>query len=253
MSVKVSIIPYLNTIPFLYGLQNQPISSDIEFDFAVPSLAAKNLKEGKIDIGIIPVAAIPEFDSSHIVTDYCIGANGPVASVLICSPKPLEEIKVLYLDLDSRTSALLTKVLAQKYWNIEPYYLEFNQKVDTIDYSKSYLLIGDKAMKERENFHYIYDLSEEWKKFRDKPFVFACWVTNKNLEPAFLDRFNSALKYGVENIEKALNTYPTDFSYIESYNYLKNNISYPFNADKREGLSDFWSLALEELKSKVRW
>ena len=35
--------------------------------------------------------------------------------------------------------------------------------------------------------------------------------------------------------------------------YLKNNISYNFTADKRKGLSEFWSLAPDELKSRVRW
>lgn len=253
MPIKVSVIPYLNTVPFVYGLENHPISKEIELDFSVPSVAADKLKNGTVDIGIIPVAVIPELENAQIFTDYCIGAEGKVASVLLCSGDPIDKIKSIYLDNDSKTSVLLTKILAKKLWNIIPDYIPFNYSgAEDLDFDKSYLLIGDKAMLNSEKFDYVYDLAQEWIKLKDKPFVFACWVTNKNLDEAFKSRFNEALKLGVENIEQALHKYTSEFSYALSYEYLKNNISYNFNADKREGLSDFWSLALEELKSKVR-
>ena len=40
---------------------------------------------------------------------------------------------------------------------------------------------------------------------------------------------------------------------VFALDYLKNNISYNLTADKRKGLSEFWSLAPDELKSRVRW
>lgn len=253
MAIKVSVIPYLNTLPFFYGLENHPISSELEFDFSVPSLSADKLKKGLTDIGIIPVAEIPNIKGAKIISDYCIGAEGRVASVLLCSGKPLSEIKKIYLDTDSRTSAMLIRILSAKYWKINPEFVDFTEGKNELDFDSSYLLIGDKAMHNAESFDYVYDLAEEWINFRGKPFVFACWVTVKDLDDKFLFKFNEALKNGVENIEEALHKSSTDFSYAVSYDYLKNNISYNLSADKREGLSDFWSLALEELKSKVRW
>lgn len=253
MPIKVSVIPYLNTVPFVYGLENNPISKEIELDFSVPSAAAEKLKNGTIDVGIVPVAAIPEIKNAHIFTDYCIGAEGKVASVLLCSGEPLEKIKSINLDTDSRTSVMLARILAKKLWKISPEFVPYKYVADNLDFDKSYVLIGDKAMLNSEKFDYVYDLAEEWIKLTGKPFVFACWVTNKNLDEGFKSRFNDALKFGVENIEQGLHKYTSEFSYALSYEYLKNNISYNLNADKREGLSDFWSLALEELKSKVRW
>jgi chorismate dehydratase len=253
MPVRVSVIPYLNTVPFLYGLENHPISKEIELDFSVPSASAEKLMNGSVDVGIIPVAAIPEIENAQIISDYCIGAEGKVASVLLCSGEPLNKIKSINLDTDSRTSVLLARILAKKLWNIAPEYVSYKYGSEPLDFDKSYVLIGDKAMLNSEKFDYVYDLAEEWIKLTNKPFVFACWVTTKNLDENFKSRFNEALKLGVENIEQALHKYTSEFSYALSYEYLKNNISYNLNADKREGLSDFWSLALEELKSKVRW
>ncbi len=253
MPIKVSVIPYLNTVPFLYGLENHPISKEIEIDFSVPSLAAEKLRNGSVDVGIIPAAAIPDIKNAQIFTDYCIGAEGKVASVLLCSGEPMDKIKNLYLDTDSRTSVMLARILAKKLWKINPEYTQYKYNAKELDFDKSYILIGDKAMLNGEKFDYVYDLAAEWIKLMDKPFVFACWVANKQLDEGFKSRFNEALKFGVENIEQALHKYTSEFSYALSYEYLKNNISYNLNADKREGLSDFWSLALEELKSKVRW
>ncbi len=252
MPVKVSVIPYLNTVPFLYGLQSHEISDELEFDFSVPSLSADKIKRGEVDIGIIPVAEIPNIKGAKIISDYCIGAEGKVASVLLCSGKPLEEIEKIFLDTDSRTSVLLSRILAKRFWKISPEFVEFNYYQQELDFDNSYILIGDKAMKNSEKFDFVYDLAEEWIKFNGNPFVFACWVTTKEIDEDFLVRFNDALKLGVENIEQALHRSSSDFSYAVSYEYLKNNISYNLTPDKREGLSDFWSLALEELKSKVR-
>jgi predicted solute-binding protein len=72
------------------------------------------------------------------------------------------------------------------------------------------------------------------------------------LEPSFVEQFNSALSYGVSNIADALDSFSTGFDKDFAYHYLTNNISYPLSPDKRKGLSEFWSLAPEELKSKVR-
>ena len=120
--VRVTAISYLNTIPFVYGLRNHPVSSRISLDFATPAQAAERLKSGLTDSSIVPVAAIPEVENARIISDYCIGADAEVASVLLCSGKPLEQIKQLKLDVDSRTSVLLARVMCENYWSISPEY-----------------------------------------------------------------------------------------------------------------------------------
>lgn len=253
MPIRVSVISYLNTIPFVYGLLNHSVSGLIELKYATPAQAANDLLEANTDIGIIPSAVIPSLGKENIVSDYCIGATGSVASVLLCSNVPVEEIKRVYLDSESRTSVLLSRILFRNYWKVNPEYAQFEQGGQEIDYSASYVLIGDKAMIHSNKFKYVYDLAQVWIEYKKLPFVFACWTSNKKLDAGFISEFNNALRFGVENIGAAVKTIPHNFDNDFAYNYLVNNISYNLTPHKREGLSEFWTLAQKELKAKVPW
>ena len=105
--IKVSCVSYLNSQPFIYGLKNNSIINEIELSLDVPSVCAEKILSGKADIGLIPVAVIPQLKESHIISDYCIGADGKVETVLLLSDVPLEKIKSILLDYQSRTSVLL--------------------------------------------------------------------------------------------------------------------------------------------------
>ena len=253
MLIRVSAISYLNTLPFVYGLMNHPVCEQIELTLSTPEASARDLIEGRIDIGIVPSAVIPQIGVNNIISDYCIGACGKVASVLLCSGVDIKDIEKVYLDSESRTSVMLSRILFRNHWKTDPAYSTFDASKSDIDTNLSYVLIGDKAMLYANEFRYVYDLAEEWIKYRRLPFVFACWTSNRKLEDSFLREFNEALAFGLENIENSLHTLPHNFDNSFAYQYLKNNISFNLNPDKREGLSEFWSLALEEMKSKVRW
>ena len=253
MLVRVSAISYLNTLPFVYGLMNHPVSEKIEMKLTTPEEAARSLIDGTSDIGIVPSAVIPQLKNGRIISEFCIGADTAVASVLLCSGKPLDKIDRIYLDSESMTSVMLARILCRKHWKIEPEFAKFNFSVQELVLSQSYVLIGDKAMLYAHKFNFSYDLAAEWIKFKNMPFVFACWAANKKLSSAFKEEFNDALRFGLNNIDKALTSIPHKFEYQTAYNYLTKNISYNLSPDKRAGLSEFWCLALEELKSKVRW
>lgn len=245
--VKVAVISYLNTLPFIYGLQNHPINKQMECTFCVPSEGAQLLAKGEVDLGIIPVAAIPLIKNANIVSSYCIGAVDSVVSVLLCSNLPLEEIKELYLDRDSLTSVTLAKVLSKEYWKITPKFIDYRFGEKELEIDKSYILIGDKALVERGRFKYVYDMAEEWIKFKGKPFVFACWISNKELPSSFIMEFNRALEYGVNHIDEAVDNSKLEFPKEIAREYLKNNISYNLDSDKKEGLEAFLSIINEEV------
>lgn len=251
--VKVAAISYLNTLPLIYGLKNHSVNKQIDLTVCIPSVGADMVRSGEADLGIIPVAMAPFIPNYQIVTDYCIGATSDVASVLLCSRVPLHEISKIYLDTESRTSVILARVLCRHYWKIVPEFADFNFNTASCNPHDSYIIIGDKALELRGNFKYVYDLASEWIKFKGKPFVFACWIANKELDPAFIKEFNNALEFGVNNIDKAIDSVKLNFPKQFVRDYLSNNISYNLDNNKKEGLHDFWALALEELKSKVRW
>jgi predicted solute-binding protein len=73
------------------------------------------------------------------------------------------------------------------------------------------------------------------------PFVFAVWVVNKHVNKEFIARFNNALDFGVNNIDKALlaSKEANVLMYQDSLEYLKNRISYGLDEKKKESMSFF--------------
>ena len=118
--IKISVITYLNTKPFLYGITHSPQMNAIDLSLDVPSVCADKLKAGTVDIGIIPVAEIPEIKGANILTDFCIAASGKVRTVVLVSQVPIGEIKAIVLDYQSRTSVQLVRILVRDYWCIQP-------------------------------------------------------------------------------------------------------------------------------------
>ena len=238
--IRVGAVSYLNTKPLLYGLKHHAISESIELIEDYPANLAKALIENTIDIGLVPVAIIPGLPEAHIISDYCIGAIGPVASVCIFSKVPMEEIKTMYLDYQSRTSIKLAQILLKNYWKREVLLLEAPDNfIDLIDGTTAAVIIGDRALEKYESFPYKYDLAEAWVSYTGKPFVFATWVSNKTLDHDFIQSFNEANAYGVEHINEVIQTLePSNFSY-NLYTYFTKNISYYLDAPKIDAMSLF--------------
>ena len=235
--VKISAVSYLNTKPFLYGLEKL---ENCELSLDNPAQCAVKLKQGKADIGLVPVAILPELENYHIISDYCIGAKGKVASVCLYSDEPLEKIKGIKLDYQSRTSVRLIKILAKHLWKVNPEWLPTEEGYEKeIQGDIAGLVIGDRSFNMRK-YEYVYDLSEEWEKLTDKPFVFACWVSLKPLSKEFIQQFNQALSLGIKNVDKlidAIGAEILDRKQLE--NYLKYNIKYQFGVEEKSALTLF--------------
>lgn len=237
---KISAVSYLNTKPFLFGIENSGIKSQCTIELDNPAVCAEKLLNGQVDIGLVPVAIIPKLKYSEIITDYCIGAEGKVASVMLYSEVPLEEIKTIMLDYQSRTSVALTKILAKKYWKINPKWENSKEGFEKeIKKETAGVVIGDRTFNVENKFPYQYDLAEEWKKFTGLPFVFACWVANKPIDNGFKENLNDALKHGVENINLIVQGLQAIHGNINVKEYLIDNLSFELTEKKKEGLNLF--------------
>ncbi len=237
--VKISAVSYANTYPFLYGIDKKLDSNAYELSLDVPSECARKLQHNEVDLGLIPVAMIPKIENAEIISDYCIGADGAVKTVLLMSKIPLEEIKTVYLDTDSRSSAQLLKILAREFWKVDWDYKELPKGFATNKEIESILLIGDKTQKSLP-YTYIYDLAKAWKEFTGKPFVFAAWVANKKLDDNFINDFNKVISFGLENISESIKEYNISHNY-DLEEYLTKYISYNFNEDKKIALKQYLS------------
>jgi len=241
--IRISAVSYLNTLPFIHGIENSGFLHSDEFKLTrdIPSLCARKLETKETDLVLVPVAAINNLDTINIVTNFCIGANHQVNSVLLVGQKPLNQLKEIYLDYQSRTSVTLVKVLAKHFWKADLKWLKatpgYENKVQ--DYTGG-VIIGDRALEFSKQYKYKYDLATAWNDFTGLPFVFACWVCVHPISDDFLNRFNKALAWGIENINDINPEFPS-LSVEFIHNYFKNDIDYPLNSKKMESMKLFFN------------
>jgi chorismate dehydratase len=233
----------VNTWPFLHGLKKSSFSFSSEIIEEYPAQTAQSIKKGKVDVALVPVAVLPELGYVKIFSDFCIGADGKVDTVLLHSDVELPEIKKIYLDYQSRTSIALIKVLAQKYWKIAPEWISAEKGFENqIKDTTAGVVIGDRNFSGFSHT-YTYDLAEEWKKHTSLPFVFAVWVAKKEIHQNVLEELNNAFRKGLNELENNifLKQKPKP-EQEELLFYLKERISYPFDLAKKEALQKFLSL-----------
>jgi len=225
----------------MHGLDNEELKTAMELRPDYPAKVAQSLLNGDIDLGLIPVAEIPKLKESHLVTDFCIGSTGQVASVCLFSDVPIEKVKRVLLDYHSRTSAMLVTILLKYFWKKEVEFIRTEDEfTDQINYTTAGLLIGDRCLALRNKKQYCYDLGEAWKQFTGLPFVYAAWVSNKQLPENFINQFNSACKNGVDHMEHVIAS--TRFEHYDVRTYFEQNISYQFDQPKKQGLEKFLKL-----------
>ncbi|MGN7204036.1 menaquinone biosynthetic enzyme MqnA/MqnD family protein [Pedobacter sp. SAFR-022] len=231
--VKISAVSYTNSKPFIYGIEHSDVINQIDLSLDIPSDCAARLIDGQVDVGLIPVAAIPHVPNANIIANYCIGSVGAVNSVFIFSNVPVEQIRTVKLDKHSRTSNNLAKVLLKFYWKQE---VEFTTDLDAE--TDAMVLIGDRTFGKKNVFPFWYDMGEQWMNFTGLPFVYAAWVANKELPADFKQAFDKALELGLENRKAVIDALPA-VAHFDLDDYLMNKLDFSLTAEKREALRRF--------------
>jgi chorismate dehydratase len=237
--IKVGIVSYLNARPLIYGLKLPPIKNKIELIEDTPAELARMLSEDIIDVGLIPVASILSLPEYHIVGDYCIAADGEVASVCLFSEVPMDKIEKIYLDYQSRSSAELLKWLLKEYWGIHPIIIESKNEDyrQQIKGTTAGLVIGDRALEQRKISTYIYDLGAAWRSKTGLPIVFAAWISKRLLPQTFIKEFDEANAVGLNFIDEIVKDHPLEIYDLKKYYTV--HIQYKLDERKRQGLKLF--------------
>ena len=239
------MVSYLNTRPLLLGIEKADFLSKIELVKDYPAKVAQALIDGKIDIGLVPVAITPLLSNPHIVSDFCIGTRTKVASVAIFSKVPMGQIEAIYLDYQSRTSVQLARILLKEFWEKDIQFLHAKEDyIQKIDGKTAGVIIGDRALANLMAFEYVYDLGEVWIEHTGLPFVFAAWMSNQPIPVAFKTLFNHANAYGVERIEEVLDQLPVRTHGYDMATYYTKNIAYRLTDTMQQGMHLF----LEKVK-----
>ena len=161
-------------------------------------------KRGELDAG--PISLVDAFELEkdfEPLSNLGIAVENFAGSVLLFSKRSIHHLGPYRIGLipDSVTSSELLKLILREVYGIRPLFQDGFGPEDT-----ARLLIGDEALQKtldpkfRKKFPHIYDLGEEWRKWKDLPFVFARWMVKKNVDPEWRTALSNLL---IKNIQDA--------------------------------------------------
>ena len=248
-AVRLGAVSYLNTRPLVHGLDAHPDLFEIRFD--VPAQCAALLHEGRIDLGLIPAVEYLRGDY-RIVPGVSIASDGPVASVAIFSRVPVEKIASIAMDISSRTSVALTRILCAQRWHIAPKFLPAEPDLRAmLARADAALVIGDPALTidaAAEGLSKI-DLGSEWRAFTNLPFVYAMWCGREGACGAeHVRELNAARERGTTDIDAIAASEAAGDAQRRRViaTYLRDNLRYGLGERAMAGLRRFHELAAEQ-------
>jgi chorismate dehydratase len=243
--IRLGAVSYLNTRPLVDGL-DQIDRFAVRFD--VPSVCAALLHSGDVDLGLVPSIEYANGDY-RLVPGVSIASLGEVASVALYSPHPIDRVRSIALDLSSRASVALTRVLCATRFHIAPSFQSAAPDLDAmLARADAALIIGDNALfldHESRGLTKI-DLGAEWTAMTGLPFVYACWTGRPGaVGPDEVSALRRARERGEANIDAiARAESPGDAARAAVIaRYLRHNIRYDFGEAEQAGLARFYELA----------
>jgi predicted solute-binding protein len=257
----VCAVSYLNTIPLVWGIENGAQQGIFQMNYALPSACADQLASGEADIGIVPVIEMQRQKLDYFRSTG-IACHGAVRSILLISKVPYREIRTLATDTGSRTSVMLSRIILQEKYGVEPKLISRPADLaPMLGEADAALLIGDAALHVDPAtlpFETL-DLGEEWLKLTGLPMVFAVWsgkndVMQPRFEQAFLDSCRAGLAHMDDIVKEQAPIRGLSGETIR--HYLTRNIVFELTARDHQGLDlylkkaaalDYAAVATQEL------
>jgi chorismate dehydratase len=245
---RLGAVSYLNTRPLVHGLDERPDLFDLRFD--VPAVCATLLHEGGIDVGLIPAIEYLRGDYA-VVPDLAIGSDGPIASVAVFTTRPIDTVRSMALDVSSRTSVALTRILCAKRWGIAPRFMAVDpDPASMLRDADAALVIGDLALALDANAYDVVkiDLGTEWQALTGLPFVYAMWAgRDEAVDGEQVAELQRARDRGVADLQAIAHEAGRGDPVVESRAlvYLRDNLRYGLGDRELAGLERFHALAVE--------
>lgn len=235
---RIGSVPFLNARPLIFGMEDR-------IQLAAPAQLARDLREGRLDAGLIPVAECLEHPGHQIAPGIAIASRGPVRSVYLAHRVPLGQLRRVALDPASKTSNLLLRIVLGGFYKLTPRY----KPGTTTAACEGRLLIGDRALRSRSRLRRegwkLLDLGEVWFEKTGLPFVFAVWAVREGLDARPYRRlFTNARKRGLQCLDEivaAQRILPAPMA----REYFTRHVRYDFGPEEARGLREFQRLCVE--------
>lgn len=275
--LRVSIVEFLNTAPLVWGFTNGPLAGKYDLSFTVPSQCAEALRNGEVDVAIIPAIEYQRMENVVALPDMAIAAKGQVRSLLVVAKRPIELAKRIALDVSSRSTVALTRILAKDHWRISPEFVDAEPDVpEMLGHADAALVIGDPALSiaikmdtlasksptsgdccqgDPEDMPvpgfeslFVYDVAHQWHELTGKPCVLALWVGRRDaITPEVVADFQASKQYGLEHISEIASAAATTLGLpaCQLERYLRKNIQFHLDEENLAGLQLFFEKAAE--------
>jgi cyclic dehypoxanthinyl futalosine synthase len=184
--------------------------------------------------------------------------------VLLVSNVPLDRVECVELDLSSRTSAVLARLLLERLRKSAPRLVGRSYAaggpVLAPATKTAALVIGDPALRLETRFPHVLDLGQAWFEWTGLPFLFAAWGARAktNVPLADQDALREALAAGLAERAAIAQDHADKggVDVVTAHAYLTESIRYDFGDEERRGLELFYEKAASGgllPKTKVRF
>ena len=261
--LRVSVVEYLNTAPLVWGFTNGRLAGKYDLSFTVPSLCAEALRSGQADVAVIPAIEYQRMNDVVVLPGMAIAARDEVRSILVIAKKPIEQARRIALDVSSRSSAALVRLLCAGRWRIQPEFVEAAPDPEKmLAEADAALVIGDPALKVSLRAEaspeelpvpgypavYLYDVAHEWREMTGRPCVLAMWVARREVaRPEVVADFLASREYGLERIAEiaAKAAGQLDLPTGQLERYLRENIYFSLDEECCAGLESYFRMCAE--------
>ena len=265
MPLRVAAIDFLNPAPLMWDFHHPPMQSTLvgryELHLTEPAQCARELLEGRADLGLIPIAALtPDL---RIVPGCTIASLGKVRSIqmIVKAPRTLEQVRTVAADTASRSSVAYAQVLFRHFLGVDPEFIPAKANAAAmLAEADAALLIGDPALLALERRAEIeahvgpcqwYDIAEQWRQRTGLPWVAAVWAVRPEAVPTvearqqLIDDLNGSRDRGLAHIEDLVREWTPRIAVPSATirYYLEQNIHYVLDAQCERSIRTFRRLA----------
>lgn len=247
--MRVAASSYLNTAPLIWSFTHGSMRDAVKLlTDAAPARCADMLARGEVEAALVPVIEYQRIPEILLVPDVCVGSRASVRSVVLATRHSrLKDIRSVALDMSSRTSVALIRIIFREFLGFEPEWRPCAPELDAmLKENDAALLIGDPAMIFAREHLRVYDLASLWREHTELGFVFAMWMARASAwERVRAIDFAGARDEGLDHVEEITRLYekPLGLPRSELRAYLLENISFNLDEEMRAGLDLFYRLA----------
>ena len=241
--LRVGVVHYLNSRPLDWGFRRRRVGAGFDIRYLPPAAVADGLEAAELDVGLVPAIELQRIPGLVALPGPCVAATREVRSVLLISRREIGAIRRVALDENSRTSAVLVRILLREAFGIEAAYRQARADLPSmLETADAALLIGDPALKVDRSRYRVLDLAAEWRRLTGLPFVFALWAARDGVARPGLERpFQESLRLGEAEMSELIAEAAAETG-LESAaleRYLTRHLSFHLGAEERAGLEEF--------------